>query len=153
MGDRRRLSSNPELPFEYAQWLSDGKTLVLTAENQRCPGFFDTRTNRFTELPIPLPEGTFFGKSTISPDETQVAYVRIEPKTTKVTQGETGGMPELDAYLHIMPVKGRRSETSGTNRISWRQPAMVARWSRDCVHQHQNRRAGNRGVETMCRVF
>ena len=105
-GDRRRLSSNPDLLFEYAQWLSDGKTLVLTSENQRCPGFFDTRTNRFTELPIPLPEGTFFGKSTISPDETQVAYVQIEPKTTKFTQGETGGMPEMDAYLHIMPMKG-----------------------------------------------
>ena len=103
-GTQFRLSSNPDLPFEYAQWSSNGKTLFLTSTNQRRPGFLDIHTNQFTELPIPLPEGGFFGESTISPDETQVAFVQYQFRNTNPAQLEAGGFPNVDAYLHAMPI-------------------------------------------------
>ena len=85
-GTQYRLSSNPDLPFEYAQWSSNGKTLFLTSINQRRPAFLDIHTNQYAELSIPLPEGGFFGESTISPDETQVAFVQYQFRNTNPTQ-------------------------------------------------------------------
>ena len=108
-GTQFRLSSNPDLPFEYAQWSSNGKTLFLTSTNQRRPAFLDIQTNQYTELPVPLPEEASFGESTISPDESQVAYVLYQFRNTNRTQFGAGGPPDLDAYLHTMPVAGGTS--------------------------------------------
>ena len=109
-GGQFRVSSNPDLPFEYAQWSSDGKSLFLTSTNQRPPGFLDIHTNQFTELPIPLPEGGFFGESSISPDETQVAFVQYQFRNANPSQFGTGGFPDVDAYLFTMPVVGGTSK-------------------------------------------
>ncbi len=110
-GTQYRVNSNPDLPFEYAQWSSNGKTLFLTSTNQRRPGFLDIHTNQFTELPIPLPEGGFFGESTISPDETQVAFVQYQFRNANPSQFEAGGFPDVDAYLHTMPIAGGASKS------------------------------------------
>ena len=106
-GEQRRVSSDPTLAFEYAQWLSDGKRLFLMSKEDQRPGFFDIETGQLTEFPIELPEGSRFGKSTLSPDGKWVAFVQIHLKTPQEAFPEQF---EASANLSIMPVTGGTSK-------------------------------------------
>ncbi|MDE0187157.1 MAG: sigma-70 family RNA polymerase sigma factor [Candidatus Poribacteria bacterium] len=123
-GERRRLSSNPEFWFEGAQWQSDGNRLFLGSSKDRRPGVLDIETGRFTDLPIEIPEGMFFGQSTLSPDEKWVAFVRIHPK---MSHKLVGGVPQVSAHLHIMPVGGGTSKQLAQTEFYGMNP----RWSPD----------------------
>ena len=123
-GEQRRVSSNPEFWFEAAQWLSDGNRLFLVSIKDRRPGFFDIETGQFTELPIELPDGISLIESTLSPDEEWVAFVQIHRKTPHKL---VGGVPQLSAHLHIMPVGGGTSKQVAQTEFYGMNP----RWSPD----------------------
>ena len=123
-GEQRRVSSNPEFWFEAAQWLSDGNRLFLVSIKDRRPGFFDIETGQFTELPIELPDGISLIESTLSPDEEWVAFVQIHPKTP---HKRVGGVPQVSAHLHIMPVGGGTSKQVTQTEFFGMNP----RWSPD----------------------
>ena len=102
-GEQRRVSSDPVLAFEYAQWLSDGKHLFVVSGKDQRPGFFDIETGQFTEFPIERPEGRRFGEFTLSRDEKWVAFVQTHLKTPQEAFPE---QLEASTYLYIMPVTG-----------------------------------------------
>ena len=142
-GVQHPFSRDTRFPLDFfvfggVQWLSDGKRLflssgsvpetshsqfslkreskhvmrrILTTSQSR---FLDIETSQLTELPIELPEEMLLGKSTLSPDETQVAFVgRV--------------LPEARGHIYIMPVTGGTAKQLTHGQLY----VMDLRWSPD----------------------
>ncbi len=124
-GEKRHVNSDSKFGFKNAQWLSDGNRLLFVSDRNRRPGFFDIETGQFTELPIELPDETFFGLSSLSPDEKWAAYVHLQPKETDPALA--GISPDVSAHLHIMPVGGGTSKKVTQTEFYGMNP----RWSPD----------------------
>ncbi len=105
-GEQRLVSSDPGLlsQAEHIQWLSDGARLFLPHGMDRGPCYFDIEKSLLTTLPVPLPDGMRYGESSLSPDEKYIAFTQFEIK--KTTEMSSDMLPEVSAYLHIMPVEG-----------------------------------------------
>ncbi len=122
-GEQRRTSSNPALLFEGgAQWLSDGKRLLLASlkDLDIRPGLFDIETSQYTELPIELPKGMLLRALTLSPNEREVAFTLFDLKNVE----QTSGLPKGNIHIHIAPISGGkiRQLTSGllyANELRW----------------------------------
>ena len=104
-GAMHHQSSDSALPFEDAQWLSDGKRFFLHHGGNRGPGFFDLETSQFIEL---CNESSMAGhrEPTISPDGQLLAFVRPNPDNSQLAQDTEDDLRKFSAHLHIVPVEG-----------------------------------------------
>ena len=104
-GTKRHLSSDSDLPFNYAQWLSDGKHLFLHHGGNRGPGFFNLTTSQFIEMSHES-SMTGYREPTISPDGQLLAFVLPNPDNTQLAQDTEDDLRKFSAHLHIVPVEG-----------------------------------------------
>ncbi len=117
-------SNDPSFPltsvqFIGVQWISDGKRLFfpfraeLPGYDPSSTGILDIETNHFT--PIQLPVRTRIDESALSPDEKQIAFVRI------------AFLPDFNRLLYIMPVAGGTSKQLAHGKLF----PVDLRWSPD----------------------
>ena len=117
-------SNDPSFPLTGVQligvqWISDGKRLFfpsraeLPGYDPSSTGILDIETNHFT--PIQLPVRTRIDESALSPDEKQIAFVRI------------AFLPDFNRLLYIMPVAGGTSKQLAHGKLF----PVDLRWSPD----------------------
>ena len=114
-GRSHLVNSNPEIRFERSQWLANGKRLFLPSGTDGRPGFFDIETNEFIEIPIDVSSDERIDSATLSPDESVVAFARLNLKNVGPIEGTASGLPKDGVHVYVLPVTGGqiRRLTSG----------------------------------------
>ena len=125
-GELSRASSNPELLFEgVAQWLSDGKRLLLASVKDLDirPGLLDIETSQYSELPIEPSKGMLFRALTLSPNQRTVAFTLLDLKNVE----QASGLPKGSIHIHTAPITGGKIRRLTSGMLY----AIELRWSPD----------------------
>ena len=121
------VNSNPEFRFESARWLSDGKRLFLPSGTDGKPGFFNLETNEFIKIPLEVSSDERIGSVTLSPDESAVAFDRLNLKNEGPIEGTASGLPKDGVHVYVLPVTGGQIKRLTSGKLY----ADELRWSPD----------------------